>query len=195
MWRARRGREIGRRVMAPLVIAALVAMLSVGDAHGPPSAYAYDGPIASTTGWLSSPQASAGDFHQITGMSGGNALSTDPGSAAEEGLPAIAGGSQLEDLAATGRQLDPADAGGELTRAGRAYSKAPEVFGPTSGGPAAINEAGQNALEGILGNSATKQGVMRGGNFAGGEIHIAPNGIGAVFDPGGVFQYFGRFPY
>jgi hypothetical protein len=34
------------------------------------------------------------------------------------------------------------------------------------------------------------EGTMRGGNFAGGPIFIAPNGIGAVFSPTGVFQYF-----
>ncbi|HMK97648.1 MAG TPA: hypothetical protein VK425_08900, partial [Acidimicrobiales bacterium] len=80
-------------------------------------------------------------------------------------------------------------------RAGRAYAKAEEVFGRTSGGPATINEAGQNALEEILTNPGTRQGVMRGGKFAGGAIFIAPDGVGAVFSKSGEFEYFGRFPY
>jgi RHS repeat-associated protein len=110
-------------------------------------------------------------------------------------LPALAGGSQLEDLLATGRAVDPADAGGELSRAGRAYAKHSNLFRAVSGGPKALNAAGEGALEDILGNPKTIEGTMRGGNFAGGAVHVAPNGIGAVFSPEGVFQYFGRFPY
>ncbi len=47
---------------------------------------------------------------------------------------AAEGGASLDQLAASGTELDPADAGGQLTRAGRAYANASEVFGPTSGG-------------------------------------------------------------
>ena len=61
----------------------------------------------------------------------------------------------VDGLLSSGAELDPADAGGQLTRAGRAYAKAGEVFGPTSGGPAAIYEAGQSALQEILTDPAT----------------------------------------
>src|ERR1700684_705450 len=97
----------------------------------------------------------------------------------------------LDDLSASGQQPDPADAGGNLTRAGRAFAKHANLFPPVSGGPATLNEAGQNALDEILTNPDT---VIRGiskGNFAGGQYFVGPNGIGAAFDAGGVFQYFG----
>lgn len=98
----------------------------------------------------------------------------------------------LDALSESGSALDPADAGGQLTRAGRAFAKAGEVFGPTSGGPAAVNSAGQNALNEILINPGTVVNTMQGGNFAGGPVYISPDGIGAVFSPDGIFQYFGR---
>jgi len=126
------------------------------------------------------------------GIASGFCVAAEDTTAAGRFFPPIAGGSQLEDLAASGRELDPADAGGLLTRAGRAYAKAGEVFGPTSGGPAAVNQAGQQALEDILGNPGTTETVMQGGNFAGGSRFVSPEGIGAVFGPDGTFQYFGR---
>ena len=101
----------------------------------------------------------------------------------------------LDALSKSGRGVDPSDAGGQLTRAGRAYAKAGEVFGSTSGGPAVINAAGQSALDEILTNSGTISNVMSGGNFAGGLVFISPNGVAAVFGADGVFQYFGRMPY
>ncbi len=61
----------------------------------------------------------------------------------------------LDALSESGSALDPADAGGQLTRAGRAFAKAREVFGATSGGPGSINSAGQNALDEILTNPGT----------------------------------------
>jgi hypothetical protein len=97
----------------------------------------------------------------------------------------------LDSLSQSGSESDPADSGGNLTRAGRAYAKASEVFGPTSGGPSAINEAGQNALDDILTDPGTVRGVMPGGNFAGGSVFVNPSGVGAVFDGSGAFQYFG----
>ncbi|MGI8662561.1 MAG: polymorphic toxin-type HINT domain-containing protein [Acidimicrobiales bacterium] len=97
----------------------------------------------------------------------------------------------LDALSESGSALDPADAGGQLTRAGRAFSKASEVFGPTSGGPSAVNGAGQNALDEILTNPGTVVNTMPGGHFAGGQAFISPGGIGAVFGPDGTFQYFG----
>jgi hypothetical protein len=108
-------------------------------------------------------------------------------------LGAEGGGTSLDELAASGAELDPADAGGQLTRAGRAYAKAGEVFGSTSGGPAAINEAGQNALEEILTNPNTTVETMQGGRFAGGLKFVSPDGIGVVYSPDGTLEYFGRF--
>ena len=104
-----------------------------------------------------------------------------------------ANGEILSRLSASGRELDPSDAGGQLTRAGRAYAKASEVFGPTSGGPASINQAGQSALKAILYNGHTALSPMAGGHFPGGFKFVSPDGIGAVFSPGGTLQYFGRF--
>lgn len=104
-----------------------------------------------------------------------------------------ADGEILSRLSASGTELDPADAGGQLTRVGRAYAKAGEVFGPTSGGPASINRAGQNALNAILYNEHTALSAMAGGRFPGGFKFVLPDGIGAVFSPAGTLQYFGRF--
>jgi Pretoxin HINT domain len=101
----------------------------------------------------------------------------------------------LDSLSASGGQPDPADAGVNLTRTGRALAKASEVFGSTSGGSSAINEAGQNALDDILTDPGTFRGTMSGGNFADGPVFISPDGIAAVFGPDGVFQYFGRMAY
>ena len=102
------------------------------------------------------------------------------------------GGLSLDDLAASGMELDPSDTGGQLTVAGRAYAKAGEVFGPTSGGPAAINEAGQSALQAILFNPATTVETTQAGRFAGGLTFISPDGVGIVFSRDGTLQYFGR---
>lgn len=155
--------------------------------------------ITSIAGTLAKDGIEQGGATAVAGLLGKHELATDASLlktlVASGDLPPIAGGSQLEDLLASARQLDPADAGGQLTRAGRAYAKHSKLFPPVTGGPAAFNEAGQKAVEDILSNPATKEDVMRGGRFAGGELFIAPNGIGAVFDTNGVFQYFGRFPY
>jgi hypothetical protein len=102
------------------------------------------------------------------------------------------GGGSVDGLLSSGAELDPADAGGQLTRAGRAYAKASEVFGPTSGGPAAINDAGQSALEEILTNPATTVVKTPAGRFAGGLTFISPDGVGVVYGPDGTLQYFGR---
>ncbi len=102
----------------------------------------------------------------------------------------LGGGSGTGRLLASGAELDPADAGAQLTRAGRAYAKAGEVFGPTSGGPAAINEAGQGALRDILTNPDTTVLRTQSGRFAGGLTYISPDGMGAVFSPDGTLQYF-----
>jgi hypothetical protein len=109
-----------------------------------------------------------------------------PGPAAESKI--------LTRLAASGKEIDPADAAGQLTRAGRAYAKAGEVFGPTSGNAAAINRAGQSELEAILYNEKTALRPMTAGHFVGGVRFVLPDGIGAVFSPAGTIEYFGRFP-
>jgi hypothetical protein len=101
----------------------------------------------------------------------------------------------LDDLSASGCQPDPADAGGKLTRAGRAFAKHTNLFPQVTGGPSALNAAGQGALDEILTNPGTVQQSVTAGNFAGGLRFIAPNGIGGVFDSAGIFQYFGRFMY
>lgn len=155
--------------------------------------------ITSIAGTLAKDGIEQGGATAVAGLLGKQELATDASLqqslAASGDLPAIGGGSQLEDLLASGRQLDPADRGGDLTRAGRAYAKHSSLFLPVAGGPAALNDAGQKALEDILSNPATKEGVMQRGNFAGGKIFIAPDGIGAVFDKNGVLQYFERFAY
>lgn len=102
-------------------------------------------------------------------------------------------GGSLDDLSQSGSELEPADAGGQLTRAGRAYAKHSDILPNVSGGPGAFNEAGQNALDEILTHPGTVQGTAQGGTFAGGSIFVHPSGIGAVFDSGGVFRYFGGF--
>jgi hypothetical protein len=117
-------------------------------------------------------------FGAIFGLAG-------PGPAAESKI--------LSRLSASGAEIDPADAGGQLTRAGRAYAKASEVFGPTSGNPPAINRAGQSALKTILYDKDTVLLPMTSGRFQGGSQFVLPDGIGAVFSRSGTLQYFGRF--
>lgn len=62
-----------------------------------------------------------------------------------------------------------------------------------TGNAAAKAAAGQNLLEDILTDPATATSPILGGNFAGGTYFINGEGIGAAFDPGGTFQYFGYF--
>ncbi|MFY9888586.1 MAG: Hint domain-containing protein [Streptosporangiaceae bacterium] len=104
-------------------------------------------------------------------------------------------GPSLDDLSGSGRDPDPNDAGGNLSRAGRAFAKHANLFPSVSGGPAALNEAGQNALDEILTNPSAVQQSVTAGNFVGGMRFITPDGIGAVFDSNNTFQYFGRFAY
>ncbi len=134
------------------------------------------------------------DSLELTALGGGGLAGRLFGGAEGAIGSAAEGGASLEELAASGAELDPADAGGQLTRAGRAYAKASEVFGSTSGGPAAINEAGQNVLEEILTNPNSTIETMQGGRFAGGLKIVSPDGVGAVYSPGGTLEYFGQFP-
>lgn len=159
----RHGGFAPRHVLALWTVAVVSLVVSFGalvlPAHAAEgSAYRYDSAPTSTT---ATPNVAAGAGTARTpsnGTSGSIVLAVRLVVAAE-GLPPIAGGSQLQHLLNSGNELDPADAGGQLTRAGRAYAKAGEVFGPTSGGPAAINQAGQQALEDILANPGTTESV------------------------------------
>ena len=103
----------------------------------------------------------------------------------------IAAENRLATLLGGATQIDPADKAGLLTRVGRAFTKASEVFGPSVGGVAQKNQDGLNALAKILSDPGTTVGRMPGGDFAGGLVFVSPDGIGAVFGPDGTFQYFG----
>ena len=141
-------------------------------------------PYCNSLGWAYG--VGSGFGFAITAVGGGEAVDAIQGA-----FGGVEGAASMGQLAESGMELDPADAGGQLTRAGRAYAKAGELFGPTSGGPAAINEAGQNALLEILNNPSIVE-AMEGGRFDGGLRVVAPDGIGAVFSPDGTLQYFGR---
>jgi RHS repeat-associated protein len=101
-------------------------------------------------------------------------------------------GCDVDAMAKSGER--PAGRGG-LTKAGLSYQEhmgrgeLPRVPGSQ------FDSAGQTLLEDILTNPDTKWAPVRSGQFAGGESAILPNGIGAAFDRGGDFQYFGRYTY
>ena len=143
---------------------------------------------------VSAPYCDALPWAYGVGSGFGFAASAVAGGAGIDALrTALTGGTlSVDALLSSGAELDPADAGGQLTRAGRAYAKAGEVFGTTSGGPAAINEAGQSALQEILSNPETTVEVTQTGRFAGGLTFISPDGVGVVYGPDGTLQYFGR---
>jgi hypothetical protein len=143
---------------------------------------------------VSAPYCGSLSWAYGVGSGFGFAGSAVAGGAGLDALRAVLGGSTLsvDALLSSGAELDPADAGGQLTRAGRAYAKAGEVYGPTSGGPAAVNEAGQSALREILTNPGTSVQPVQAGNFVGGLRFVSPEGIQAVFGPDGTLQYFGR---
>ncbi len=100
-------------------------------------------------------------------------------------------GRQTKALSDSGRAKDPADASGELTRAGRALQKhggrSQSAFPPAKGNPTNVNQQGQEALDGIL-NDPTS--TTRSGNRFGGFDVIGPSGRGARFDANGVFRGF-----
>jgi hypothetical protein len=128
------------------------------------------------------------DSLNVEDPAGLDPIEADPSGGGIDGLDVAF---SIDNLKASGEEPDPSDKGGKLTRAGRAFAKAPEVFGSTSGGPEEINRAGQSALERILSNPETKVSIMRGGNFAGGLRFESPDGVSAVYSPSGVFEYFG----
>jgi len=90
----------------------------------------------------------------------------------------------------SGSELDPADKGGELTKAGRAQQKhgdrAGSAFDPAKGTPADKNQQGQKSVDDIL-NSPDRVDKVRGG---GTEVWESPGGKGADFDRNGSFQGF-----
>jgi len=90
----------------------------------------------------------------------------------------------------SGKELDPADKGGELTKAGRAGQKPgsrPGSAFPTATGDAnSKNNQGQGILEDIVNNpDSTSEGNQRGGTDV-----TAPDGKGARFDKDGKFTGF-----
>ena len=91
----------------------------------------------------------------------------------------------------SGKEPDPADKNGELTKAGRAIqkhgSRPGSAFPPATGNAESKNKQGQGVLEDIVNNpdSTTNEG-----NRFGGTDVIAPDGTGARFDSEGKFRGF-----
>lgn len=94
-------------------------------------------------------------------------------------------------LSQSGSQLDPTDASGQLTRAGRAlqkHSNRPNSsFPPTNGSPTNWNNAGQRELDNIIENPNSS---IRYGNRHNGYDIIIPSGKGAAFDSRSIFRGF-----
>jgi uncharacterized protein RhaS with RHS repeats len=71
---------------------------------------------------------------------------------------------EIEAMSRSGQEIDPADRGGELTRAGRALQKhggrPDSAFPGPSGNAQQMNQAGQRTLDGILRNPGSH---VRGG--------------------------------
>ena len=91
----------------------------------------------------------------------------------------------------SGKELDPADKGGELTKAGRAGqkhgSREGSAFPPATGNAESKNNQGQGILEEIVNNP---ESTTTEGNRFGGTNVTAPDGRGAAFDAEGKFQGF-----
>ena len=90
----------------------------------------------------------------------------------------------------SGKELDPADKSGELTKAGRAGQKHGSRSGsafPTATGDAnSKNDQGQGILEGIVNDPDSTSG----GNQRGGTDVTASDGRGARFNDEGKFTGF-----
>jgi hypothetical protein len=82
---------------------------------------------------------------------------------------------------------------GKLTRAGRAYQKHWKGLGMPEVSGGSLDAAGQDLLDDILTDAHMRMAPTTGGSFTGGTYYIRPDGIGALFDANGQFQYFGRF--
>jgi RHS repeat-associated protein len=110
-----------------------------------------------------------------------------------QATPRAHAGYRVGDLAESGRRIDPADASGRLTYAGRALAKhnqnsrSGSAFPPVSGGIESINQAGQNTLEIIL--SSPGSYAIPGNRFGGFDVRSS-SGAGARFDPLGQFRGF-----
>ncbi|MCL5050021.1 MAG: RHS repeat-associated core domain-containing protein [Firmicutes bacterium] len=90
----------------------------------------------------------------------------------------------------TGKEPDPADKGGELTKSGRAGqkhgSREGSAFPPATGNADNKNSQGQAILEGIVNNpDSTSERNQRGGT----DVY-SPDGKGARFDQDGKFTGF-----
>lgn len=95
----------------------------------------------------------------------------------------------------SGKELDPADKGYRLTKAGRALQKhggrAGSSFPPPQGNPAQLNERGQKILQRILNNPGS---IVKTGNRFNGFDVFSPHGQGARFDSRGNFVSFLELP-
>jgi RHS repeat-associated protein len=107
--------------------------------------------------------------------------------------PASPGAPALDDLSRAGRQLDPSDKGGLLTRAGRALQKhraggrpGASKFPGVRGGPANWNAAGQDLLDDILTTPGGKTTPLGRGGW---QV-TTPDGRAARFNANGAFSGF-----
>ncbi|PWW01520.1 RHS repeat-associated protein [Hoeflea marina] len=102
-------------------------------------------------------------------------------------------GHSASSLAISGARIDPKDISGKLTVAGRAIAKhnpasrSGSAYPAVTGGPEALNSAGQIQLNEIVGDSQSR---MSPGNRFGGFDVISPSGRGARFDSDGQFRGF-----
>ncbi|QLQ37610.1 DNRLRE domain-containing protein [Micromonospora robiginosa] len=107
------------------------------------------------------------------------------------------------DMAASG--IRPGRNGkAETSQAGLEYDKhqlnpgqvSPKRFLPRVGSKKAdLDQAGQMLLDDITFHPRGVEEPVTGGGFNGGTRIVRPDGVGAVFDQGGAFQYFGNFRY
>jgi filamentous hemagglutinin len=104
------------------------------------------------------------------------------------------GGKSINDLSDAAKVLDPSDKSGELSAAGRALQKHGgrdgSAFPSAKGNPAAINDQGQQIVDGILNNPDSTVTQRNTGRF-GDVIDItAPNGQGVRYSADGKFITF-----
>jgi filamentous hemagglutinin len=96
----------------------------------------------------------------------------------------------IEELIEAGNAIDPSDASGTMTKAGRALekhgSRPASVFPKATGDVAAKNSQGAAALSDILHNV----GTIEKANRFGGADYVATDGRGARFDRKGEFMGF-----
>lgn len=193
-----------RRALTLVILALVAALAGPSTAAFGSSAYGYHAAAAATThvpdsGATSTTSIPNRAFATATrdpppsGSSGAARVVVRSFSATDGGLPAIAGGSQEQDLINSGENL--VDQGG-MTQAGRSIEShgGQGAFPTASGNAAAKNALGQQQLEEIVGNPDSQKVDVTSGNFAGGVRYIAPDGRGATFDSSGQFRYVGNYP-